>query len=436
MTRVLRLLAIAGLLAFGGPASPASAASQVPSIVPTVAPPQLLVRFHTTATDAARAAALSAAGASAALDLGPLGVTRVTLAAGVDPMDAMRALRGDPDVASVEVDVRAGAVFVPEDALWTTDPYTGLGQWGFRAAHVDRAWAASRASADIVVATIDTGVDPTHPDLRGALLPGATFVSAPSSLCPANDVVDDNSHGTHIAGLIAATGNSGLGITGVAFGARLLPIKALDCTGFGQISDVAQSIVWATDHGARIVNISLGTTRDTDVLASAVRYALDRGVLVIAATGNCGAPSSRCATANVPEYPAAYPGVLGVGATDVEDVVTAFSTRGPQVALTAPGVRVVSTAPTYPTYLSDRGLTTSYASLSGTSQASAVVAGVAALVWSAQPWLSAQQVFDRLVATADDLGDAGRDDAYGAGRVNAAAAVLDAWTGALVAHIR
>jgi subtilisin family serine protease len=122
---------------------------------------------------------------------------------------------------------------------------------------------------------------------------------------------------------------------------------------------------------------------------------------------------------NNQEYPAAYPGVLAVGATDAEDVVTAFSTRGAQVAVVAPGLKITSTTPIYPTYQSARGVTRGHAALSGTSQASAFVAGVAALLWSAEPQLTAPEVAARIAAYADDLGAPGRDDVYGAGRVNA-----------------
>jgi len=317
----------------------------------------------------------------------------------------------------------ARAAFVPFEAFQDAEPSIETGQSAWRLTQIDGAWASQRGSPAIVVATIDTGVDRGHPDLAGAVVSGASFVSSPASVCPDGDGEDDNSHGTHIAGIIAAAGGESAGMTGVASGVRILPVKALDCAGFGAVSDVAAAIVWATDQGARIVNVSLGTTTDSPALDAAVRYAVDRDVLVVAAAGNCGTLTGRCRQPDQREYPAALPGVLAVGATDSSDEVAVFSTRGPQVALTAPGVRIVSTVPSYGTYQSFHGGSLSYGELTGTSQASAFVAGVAALVWSARPTLTAREVFDVLTATADDLGVPGRDDLYGYGRVNALRAV-------------
>ena len=331
-------------------------------------------------------------------------------------------------------DVRLGAARAVGGELadaGPADPYAGLAQWGWHTAQVDAAWDRQLGSPDVIVATIDTGVDRGHPDLAGVLLPGATFVSAPSSVCPDGDGQDDNSHGTHIAGIIGANRNNSLGIGGVAYGVRILPVKALDCAGFGMTSDIAKGIVWATDQGARIVNVSLGTSVDAADLDAAVRYALGRGALVIAAAGNCGALGGRCQVADRPEYPAALPGVLAVGATDTGDGLAMFSTRGPQIALAAPGVRIVSTMPRYPTYGSSRGESLGYGTMSGTSQSSAFVSGIAALIWSAAPSLSARDVFELLTSSAEDFGAPGRDDGFGSGRVNALRAVQGAQIAAM-----
>jgi subtilisin family serine protease len=181
--------------------------------------------------------------------------------------------------------------------------------------------------------------------------------------------------------------------------------------------------VYAADHGARIVNLSLGSPDDSFTLRDAVRYAQSKGVLVIAAAGNCGAGGPTCSTVNEVWYPAAYPGVVAVGATNPDDTRAPFSTQGSYLGVSAPGVRIVSTTPTYSTYLSSKGLTQSYGILSGTSQAAPFVAGVAALVLSADPTLSAQKLADRLRATADHFGLPGIDPSFGAGRVNALRAV-------------
>jgi hypothetical protein len=150
-----------------------------------------------------------------------------------------------------------------------------------------------------------------------------------------------------------------------------------------------------------------------------VKYAQDKGLLVTAAVGNCGSLTTRCSQLNEINYPAGYPGVLGVAATTNDDRRASFSTQAPFVSIAAPGDRIVSTTPTYSTYQSERGLAKNYAVFSGTSQASPFVAAVAALIFSANPKLTAEQVADRLKATADDLGAPGFDTSFGAGRVNA-----------------
>ncbi len=337
--------------------------------------------------------------------------------------DAVFALSGEPGVAAAEPDARVSLRFAPNDPLFLTDPYTGLGQWGLRKTQVDRAWDVARGSPAITVATVDTGVDPAHPDLVGNLLPGPRFVSAPDPTC-ATDTTnkDDNGHGTHVAGIIGASGNNAQGIAGAAFGVRLLPIKALDCVGAGLTSDIAQGITYAADSGARVVNISLGSTLASLSLQSAVNYALSKNVVVVASAGNCGAESgtSRCPVLNAPDFPAAYPGVLAVGATDPNDQPTAFSTAQNYVGIAAPGTSIVSTFPTYHVQLNNEGVPQQpYAALRGTSQASPLVAGVAALLLSKEPSLSATAVVQRLRATADAVGAPGYNTKTGDGRVNA-----------------
>jgi len=216
--------------------------------------------------------------ASAVIDqeLPALGAVRVRLplTAGDGSGLAVLRLARDPAVASAQLDSTVSVDFTPNDSLYLTDPTFGLGQWGLRAAQVDTAWEVARGSASVTVAVIDTGIDAAHPDLAGVALPGATFVSAPDPSCDptsAGSVIDDNGHGTHVAGIIAAQADNGLGVAGAAFGVRVLPVKALDCTGSGLLSDVAQGIVWATDQGARVINISLGSSADVFVLHDDVR---------------------------------------------------------------------------------------------------------------------------------------------------------------------
>ena len=439
---VLLGLVVPGLLA-SAPARPAAARSIEPSAGGTqgsaatarTAPdqPRLLVHFRPEATAAERAAAIASIGGTVDRELHQIDVTRVAIRIPADPLGdepGLTALRlsQDPAVRSVEPDSIGSVQFAPNDPFYLSDPSFGLGQWGIRKAHVDQAWDIVRGSPSIIVAVIDTGIDRNHPDLGGVVLSGATFLTAPDPTCPAGSTIDDNGHGTHVAGVIAANGNNGIGIAGVAFGVKILPIKALDCQGAGLMSDVASGVIWATDHGARVINISLGSSAAQSTLQDAVRYAIARNVIVVAAAGNCGVLSSRCTTLNEPQYPGAYPEVLAVAATDDNDGHASFSNVGAYVGVSAPGVHIYGTIPTYPTTLSQSTGLTSYASISGTSQASPFVAAVAALLLGQEPGLSVAQLIDRLKSTADDLGAFGPDPVFGSGRVNALRAVTASTT--------
>lgn len=440
--RLVLWLAVLGLLVPGlvmsAPARPAAArsieasATSLQASTATArtdpAQPRLLVHFRTDATAAERAAAIASIGGTVDRVLDAIDVTRVAIKISTDPMGddtGLAALRlsHHPAVLSVEPDSAGSVEFTPNDPFYLTDPSLGLGQWGIRKAHVDQAWDIVRGSAAVIVAVIDTGIDPGHPDLAGVALPGMTFLTSPDPTCPAvapGSTRDDNAHGTHVAGVIAANGNNGIGIAGVAFGVKILPIKALDCQGAGLMSDVASGIIWAADHGARIINVSLGSSSAQATLGSAVHYAVSHGVFVVAAAGNCGVISTRCASINEPQYPGAYPEAFAVAATDINDRRASFSNVASYVALAAPGVGIYSTTPTYPTTLSTSTPgTTSYAAYQGTSQASPFVAGVAALLLSKDPTLTVAQLADRLRSGADDLGTPGVDPEFGAGRVNA-----------------
>lgn len=382
------------------------------------------MRFADGASADEKAAVVAAVGGYVDQEIPALGLVRIAIPAdGSDSYGQGRSiaefLARQPGVESAESDATLRVDFAPNDQYYASDPFTGLGQWGIRKAQVDRAWDVVRSSP-LTVAVIDTGVDPGHPDLAAAVLPGSSFLTNLSNGCT-RSANDDNSHGTHVSGLIAASANNGSGIAGVAFGARILPLKALDCDGSGQLSDVAQAIVFATDQGAKIVNISLGSNADSPTMRSALQYATSRDVLVVIAAGNCGATplSPRCGSLNEHNYPAAYPEALAVSATASDDSRAAFSTQAAYVDVAAPGHRIVSTVPTYPTKVG----ALNYAAFSGTSQATPFVAGLAALIWSREPALSAAQVRERILATVDDLGVAGTDDSFGSGRVNALRAV-------------
>lgn len=419
---VVRTVLILALLLAGLPAPALAAASGDPAT-------RLLVRFHAGASAAERAAAIAGVGGRIDGVIAPLGIIRIALDAGdvlSDAVSPLEVLRSRPAVEFAEIDGTVRLAFQPNDEHYLTHPASSDGQWAIRKTFVDKAWDTVRGAARLTVAVMDTGVDPTHPDLIAALVPGNTFVTQPDAQCTAGTTRDDNSHGTHVAGIIGATGNNTVGIAGVAFGVRLMPVKVLDCTGQGSLSDVANGLVWAVDNGAKVINLSLGSVSDSPTLRSAISYAAQRNVLVVSASGNCGTSGDKCLGLNQLEYPAAYPEVLAVGATDSDDSIAFFSTRNSSVDVSAPGRRIVSTTPTYATYLSQRTTNPAsleYAVFSGTSQAAPFAAGVAALIWSAEPSLTASQVVERIRTTADDLGAVGYDESFGTGRVNAQKAI-------------
>jgi type VII secretion-associated serine protease mycosin len=260
-------------------------------------------------------------------------------------------------------------------------------------------------SPDVVVAVLDTGVDLEHPDLRGNLVPGTTFW--PEQGAP----MDYHGHGTHVAGIIAARLGNTEGGAGVAPGCKIMPVKVMGPKGpEGKVEYVAAGLVWAADHGAKVANLSLGDEGTSTLLRDAVAYALSKDVVVVAASGNFD--PDKHTTTNTLDYPAGYPGVMAVGATDSDDQLADFSFWGSWLDVVAPGVEIYSTVPG-----------NAYRNEDGTSMASPFVAGVAALVRSRFPELNGPAVKRRIEATATDLGAPGVDDHFGHGRVDAAAAV-------------
>jgi type VII secretion-associated serine protease mycosin len=272
-------------------------------------------------------------------------------------------------------------------------------QWPLDRLEAERVWEISRGKS-AVIAVVDTGVDGTHPDLRDILLPGLDLID------PGGDgSVDGQGHGTGVAGAAAAPEN-GVGIAGLAPAAAVLPVRVADDQGVASTTDVAEGVVWAADNGADVINLSLGGPQSSSVLEEAVRYAVDQGVVVVAAAGN------NRQTGNDPIYPAAYADVLAVAATERDDDVAVFSNSGAYVDLAAPGVEVAVPIP---------GAQWAYAD--GTSFSSPYVAAAAALLLARDPELGPLEVANRLLATAEDLGAPGVDQDTGAGLVDPLAAL-------------
>ncbi|GID96705.1 hypothetical protein Adi01nite_61170 [Amorphoplanes digitatis] len=303
--------------------------------------------------------------------------------------EAADALRADPAVAYVERDqVARMAAVTPNDPSYSS-------QWGIARTDVGRAWETTRGAGGVVVAVVDTGVRKL-PDFAGRVLPGRDFVNHDSN------ADDDQGHGTMAAGVIAASGDNGVGIAGICWNCKILPVKVLGATGSGSYSDIAEGIRWSADQGADIINLSLGGTEDSRLLRDAVAYAAGKGALVIAAAGNSG--SSK------PNYPAAVPGALAVGASTAEDARYSWSNYGSGwVDIAAPGCNPAQ----------ERGGAVSQ--FCGTSSASPFVAGIAALLASTTPTPSAETIRTALTTSATKI--SGGWVAAGSGRVDAAAAL-------------
>ncbi|ASS77217.1 hypothetical protein CIG75_12615 [Tumebacillus algifaecis] len=278
------------------------------------------------------------------------------------------------------------------------DMYYGSNQWNLPLISADKGWQVTTGDPNVIIAVVDTGVDLNHPEFKGQLVEGRNMLTG------TNKPQDDNGHGTHVAGVIAARTNNLEGIAGIDWAGKIMPVKAMDADGSGSVLDIADGIIWAADHGADVINLSLGEYAGSDYLHDAIRYAYDKGAVVIAAMGNDGIDD--------PSYPAAYEEVIAVAANDEQKETASFSNFGPHTSVSAPGVAIPSTYPN-----------NRYAALSGTSMASPHVAGVAALIRSINPALSPAEVRSIIQNTADDLGPEGHDEYYGYGQINVANAI-------------
>lgn len=269
-------------------------------------------------------------------------------------------------------------------------------QWWLDFLNVSQVHQVTRGEG-VTVAVVDTGVNARHPDLSGSVLPGEDFIG------DSDGRVDHDGHGTGMASLIAGHGHgSGDGILGIAPGVEILPVRVT-----GHSSEVAQGIRWAAEHGASVVNVSWGDAGEDPALRQAVSYAQQQGAVVVAAAGNPHQGDTSII------YPAAYPGVVAVsGVGRSGDFAVDTSVQGSGMVLAAPGVDMVTAS-----------TGSEYAIGSGTSDSTALVSGVAALVWAAHPDLDAVNVINRLVQTADDRGPQGRDQQYGYGVVDPVAAL-------------
>jgi len=306
------------------------------------------------------------------------------------PVEAIDGLLRNPHIVYVEPNIELHAL--EEEYLWGMDRIFGDESF------ILPTWVTSTGDG-VKVAILDTGIDPSHPDLAGRVSQGVDFTETGSSF-------DDNGHGTHVSGTVAAIYSNNIGVYGVAPSASLYAVKVLDSTGSGYLDWIIAGIQWAIDNDIDIINMSLGTSSDVQALEDACNAAYEADILIVAAAGNSGnKPGNR----DTVEYPGGYASVIAVAASDSNDLRASFSSTGPDVELIAPGVNILSSIP---------GV--AYAYYSGTSMASPHVAGVAALVLAANSELTNVQVRSILQQTAENLGLKQEHQGYGLVRADLA----------------
>jgi len=363
---------------------PAKAASYDPHTV--------LVRFKPGASAAARDAALRSRSATKVRTIG--GYVKVrTLGSATD---LLRRLKTDATVETATLDYARTKAAVPNDP-----GYTAGYQRNLDVVRLPAAWDVTKGSTSQVIAVLDTGVDVSHEDLVGRTVAGFNVIDGDAN------VADIDGHGTMVAGIAAANTNNGKGIAGAAWTGRIMPVRVFATPDSAFDSDIATGVRWAADHGASIINLSLGGPGEAPLIQDAITYATGLGSLVVVAAGNSGATE--------PNYPAAYPEVLAVGATDNAGRLTDFSTSGDWVDVAAPGFDITSpyfdpATPAIHDY---------YATGSGTSFSAPLVAGIAALVRTQSPSLRPDQVLQRLKQSTRDAGVRGIDPFYGHGFLDA-----------------
>lgn len=397
-----------------------------PSNLPLYAPDRLLVKFRTGAQAASVQSLHQQAGGSVIRIIQKLNVHVVRVDA-ASMARVMASYRASPFVESVENDTYVYAAAIPNDSLYSL-------QWHYPAINLPAAWDVVTGPNCVIVAVIDTGIRP-HPDLTWVA--GYDFFSNDADPtdpgCLAN--LDDFSHGMHVAGTIAALTNNAIGVAGVNWGgstgAQIMPLRVLGesggTCGVGTASMVADALVYATDNGAKVANMSFGGPASS-TLENGVNYAYSRGVTLVAAAGNESIDmSTPCSTTCPQVYPAAYPNVIAVGATACNNTRASYSNFGMQLDLMAPGGDFVSCSgdPAPEEILStswspngDNG----YYFGRGTSFSTPHVSGLAVLL-IARGIVGPANIQNRLQSTATDRGAPGWDPLYGWGLVNAAAAV-------------
>ena len=348
---------------------------------------RILVETRAGLEDGELSKILSRYGGRSARRMNKIRVHVVDLPIGSDERVAVELLKRNPNIKSAEIDKLIAPDQVGNDTYYAN-------AWHLQKIQAPTAWDSSLGTG-VTIAILDSGVDGTHPDLQNKLVPGWNFYDGNANTS------DVYGHGTKVAGAAAAISNNATGVTGVAWNAKIMPVRISDTAGYAFFSTIAEGIYWAADNGAKVVNVSYAVHGSSSV-QSAGKYLQGKGGLLINSAGNSGALDSTLANS----------AMISVSATDSADLKTSWSSFGNYVDVSAPGLGIWTTA---------RG--GGYAAVSGTSFSSPITAGVVALMMSANPALTPSELENILKTTSVDLGVAGTDQSFGAGRINAAAAV-------------
>ena len=326
-------------------------------------------------------------------EIGPLRVKRIRVPA--HALERVKAaLEKNPKMEFAEFNYIADSAYIPDDPYYSS-------QWHLPKISAPEAWDLTGTSTGTTIAVVDSGVDPDHPDLVGKIVPGYNFVVGN------DDTHDVLGHGTSVAGTAAAAADNAAGVAGVSWESDIMPLVVLNSEDWATYYDIGRAITYAADHDVRIINVSIGGSSSSLTLQNAADYAWNKNAMVFACAQNY--------STETPYYPAACDNVVAVSATTQSDTLASFSNYGDWIDLSAPG---------YYIYTTKNG--GGYGYYNGTSFASPIVAGVAAMILEANPALDNSQVVDILKISGDDLGAQGFDPYFGFGRVNANQAVIAA----------
>lgn len=338
----------------------------------SVVPNQVLVLYSETATADNKDAIVAANQLTVVGRNSVTGMYQYEVPSGSNLTTMINSLKASPYVADAEANVIGDIVLTPNDPSWSSTD----NRWGYEKILAHTAWDITQGSSDAIIAILDTGIDPTHPEFSGRIVQGFDFVNNDT------DPRDDHGHGTHVAGIAAAKGNNGIGMTGVCWECKIMPIKVANSQGGADLAQFVNGVTWATSRGAKVISASLRWFQSPGTLErKAIQDARNKGVVVVVAAGNESKDACSYTPAGVTE-------AFTVGSTTSADARSSFSNYGSCVDIAAPGSSIYSTLPTYDTSIG----TKNYGAMSGTSMATPFVSGLAGLIFSKNPSLTPAQV--------------------------------------------